>query len=85
MLVRSIVLYLIMTVCALAFHEHTYAVWELRELLMERQLNLWELLEQLEYVTAQQRVVVYTDIELIRQEINHIIQQLVQHDRSQHP
>jgi len=85
MLVRSIVLYLIMTVCALAFHEHTYAVWELRELLMERQLNLWELLEQLEYVTAEQRVVVYTDIELIRQEINHIIQQLVQHDRSQHP
>jgi len=74
-----------MTVCALAFHEHTYAVWELRELLMERQLNLWELLEQLEYVTAEQRVVVYTDIELIRQEINHIIQQLVQHDRSQHP
>jgi hypothetical protein len=74
-----------MTVCAVAFHEHTYAVWELRELLIERQLNLWELLEQLKYVDPDQRLTVYQEIEHIRQEINRIIDQLLQHDRSQHP
>jgi len=72
-------------VCAVAFHEHTYAVWELRELLIERQLNLWELLEQLKYVDPDQRLTVYQEIEHIRQEINSIIDQLLQHDRSQHP
>ena len=85
MLVRTVILYAIMTVCAVAFHEHTYAVWELRELLMERQLNLWELLEQLKYVTDEQRAVVYVEIQHIKQEITHIIDQLLQHDRSQHP
>ena len=38
MLVRTVILYVAMTVCAVAFHEHTYAVWELRELMIERQL-----------------------------------------------
>ena len=85
MLVRTVILYVAMTVCAVAFHEHTYAVWELRELLIERQLNLWELLEQLEYVTEEQRPVVYLDIQHITQEINSIIDQLLQHDKSQHP
>ncbi len=85
MLVRTVILYVAMTVCAVAFHEHTYAVWELRELLMERQLNLWELLEQLKYVTEDQRPRVYSDIQHIKQEINSIIDQLLRHDRSQHP
>ena len=85
MLVRTVILYAIMTVCAVAFHEHTYAVWELRELLMERQLNLWELLDQLKYVTAEQRVIVYAEIEHMKSEINTIIDQLLEHDRSQHP
>jgi len=85
MLVRTVILYAIMTVCAVAFHEHTYAVWELRELLMERQLNLWELLEQLKYVTEDQRPVVYSEIQHIKQEITSIIDQLLQHDRTQHP
>ena len=85
MLVRTVILYCIMTVCAVAFHENTYAVWELRELLIERQINLWELLEQLEYVTEEQRPVVYLDIQHITQEINSIIDQLLQHDKSQHP
>ena len=82
---KAIFVLLAMTVCAVAFHEHTYAVWELRELLMERQLNLWELFEQLEYVDPDQRGVVYTEIEHIREEISTIIDQLLQHDRSQHP
>ena len=85
MLVRTIILYAIMTVCAVAFHEHTYAVWELRELLIERQLNLWELLEQLEYVDADQRAVVYAEIDHIRSEIARIVNELIQHDRQQHP
>ena len=85
MLVRTVILYAIMTVCAVAFHEHTYAVWELRELLIERQLNLWELLEQLKYVDADQRVVVYAEIEHMKSEINTIIDQLVEHDKQQHP
>ena len=85
MLTRAVILYVAMTVCAVAFHLNTFAVWELRELLMERQLNLWELLEQLKYVTDEQRVRVYEDITHIRQEIDRIIDQLLQHDRSQHP
>ena len=85
MLVRTVILYAIMTVCAVAFHEHTYAVWELRELLMERQLNLWELFEQLEYVTDEQRPVVYEEIQHIQSEIQRVISELLQHDRSQHP
>ena len=85
MLVRTVILYVAMTVCAVAFHEHTYAVWELRELLMERQLNLWELLEQLKYVTDEQRAVVYVEIQHMKSEIMAIVDQLLQHDRSQHP
>ena len=82
---RTIILYAIMTVCAVAFHENTFAVWELRELLIERQLNLWELLEQLKYVTDEQRAVVYTEIEHMKSEIMAIVDQLLAHDRSQHP
>ena len=74
-----------MTVCAVAFHEHTFAVWELREELQIRFMNLWELLDQLKYVTAEQRVIVYQEIQHIRSEIQHIVDQLIQHDRSQHP
>ena len=85
MLVRTVILYAVMTVCAVAFHENTFAVFELRELLIERQLNLWELFEQLEYVTDEQRAVVYAEIQEIRQQINTIIEQLLEHDRSQHP
>jgi len=85
MLVRTAILYAIMTVCAVAFHEHTYAVWELRELLLERTLNLWELFEQLEYASDALRERVYLDIALVQSEINTIIEQLLRHDRSQHP
>ena len=85
MLMRTLLVYLSITVCAVAFHENTFAVFELRELLIERQLNLWELFEQLEYVTDEQRAVVYAEIQEIRQQINTIIEQLLEHDRSQHP
>ena len=85
MLVRVVVIYALLTVCAFAFHENTYAVFELREQLLRLTLNLWELLEQLKYVTADQRPRVYSDIEHITQEINRIIDQLLQHDQQQHP
>jgi len=73
-----------MTVCAVAFHEHTYAVWELREELQIRFMNMWELLDQLKYVTAEQRVIVYAEIDHIRAEIEHIIDQLIRLDKEQH-
>ena len=71
MLVRTVIIYVAMTVCALAFHENTFAVWEL--------------LLQLEYVTADQRIIVYEEIQHIRSEIQRVIDLLVQHDQSQHP
>ena len=46
---------------------------------------MWELLHQLEYVTPEQRVWVYDEIEHIREEINSIIEQLLEHDRKEHP
>ena len=85
MLVRTIILYAIMTVCAVAFHENTFAVFELKEELQIRYMNMWELLQQLEYVDADQREVVYAEIDHIRSEIARIVNELIQHDRQQHP
>ena len=85
MLVRTVILYVAMTVCAVAFHENTFAVFELREQLQMLYMNMWELLHQLEYVTADQRAVVYEEIQHIQSEIERVIDELVQHDQSQHP
>jgi hypothetical protein len=85
MLVRTVIIYVAMTVCALAFHENTFAVWELKEQLQILYINMWELLHQLEYVTADQRSIVYEEIQHIRSEIQRVIDLLVEHDRSQHP
>ena len=84
MLVRTVILYAIMTVCAVAFHENTFAVWELKEDLQIRIMNLWELFQQLEYVEPDQRDIVYEEIQHIRQEIQRIVDELIQHDHSQH-
>ena len=85
MLWRTIILYAIMTVCAVAFHENTFAVWELKEDLQIRIMNLWELFQQLEYVEPHQRAIVYEEIQHIREEIQRIIDELIQHDHTQHP
>ena len=85
MLVRALIIYITLTFTAVALHEHTFAVWELREQLQMLYMNMWELLHQLEYVTQEQRMVVYTEIEHIQSEIQRVIQELLQHDRSQHP
>ena len=74
-----------MTVCAAAFHENPFAVFELKEQLQILYMNMWELLHQLEYVEPHQRVWVYEEIEDIRQQINHTLGLLLQHDQAQHP
>ena len=84
MLVRTVILYAVMTVCAVAFHEHTFAVFELREELQMRFINMWELLDQLEYVTAEQRVIVYQEIQDMREQIQLIIDELIRLDKEQH-
>ena len=84
MLIRSIIMYAVMTVCALAFHENTFAVFELKEELQMRYMNMWELLQQLEYVTAEQREVVYEEIEHLKSEITRIIDQLILLDKAEH-
>ena len=85
MLVRTIILYAVMLTGAVAFHENTFAVFELKEQLQMLYINMWELLHQLEYVTPDQRPVVYEEIDAIKQQIIQTIDLLRQHDQSQHP
>ena len=73
-----------MIVCAVAFHENTFAVFELREQLQMLYINMWELLHQLEYVTPDQRAVVYEEIDDIKQQIIQTIDLLKQHDQAEH-
>ena len=73
-----------LTVTAVALHDNTFAVFELKEQLQMLYINMWELLLQLEYVTADQRVVVYEEIEVIKQQIIDTISQIKQHDQAQH-
>ena len=82
---RTFLMYSLMIVSAVAFHDNTFAVFELREQLQMLYINMWELLHQLEYVTDEQRAVVYVEIEDIKQQIQDTIDQLLEHDRSQHP
>ena len=85
MLVRTLILYAVMLTCALAFHENTFAVFELKEQLQIRYMNMWELLQQLEYVEPHQRHIVYQEIDHILEEIQRIIDELIEHDQVQHP
>ena len=84
MLGRTIILYAVMLTTAVAFHENTFAVFELREQLQMLYINMWELLLQLEYVTPDQRRVVYEEIDDIKQQIIQTIDLLKQHDQAQH-
>jgi len=84
MLQRVLFIYIILTTVAVAFHENTFAVFELREQLQMLYINMWELLHQLEYVTPDQRAVVYEEIDDIRQQIIQTIDLLKQHDQAEH-
>jgi hypothetical protein len=85
MLLRVIIIYCILTVTAVALHENTFAVFELKEQLQMLYINMWELLTQLEYVRPDQRVIVYEEIQHIRSEIQRVIDLITQHDLSEHP
>ena len=85
MLIRVFVIYIVLTVTAVALHENTFAVFELKEQLQMLYINMWELLTQLEYVTPDQRRVVHEEIEHMQQQIQHTIDQLLQHDHHEHP
>ena len=85
MLVRTLIIYAVMLTAAVAFHENTFAVFELKEELQMRFMNMWELLDQLWYVEPHQRVIVYQEIEWMRQEIQRLIDLLIAHDQQQHP
>ena len=84
MLVRTLILYAVMLTCAIAFHDNTFAVFELKEELQMRFMNLWELFLQLEYVNPDQRAIVYAEIEHLKQEIDRIIDQLILLDKADH-
>ena len=85
MLVRVLLTYAVMTVCAFAFHENTYAVFELREQLLRLTLNLWELLDQLRYASEPLRQRVYQDIAHVQSEIADTIAELMRLDSLEHP
>ena len=86
MLLRTaFVIYALITVCAVAFHDNTFVVFDLKEQLQWLQINLWELLHQLEYVEPHQRAIVYEEIQHIQSEIQRVVDLLVQHDQAQHP
>ena len=84
MLIRVLLIYITLTVSTYALHLNTFAVWELKEQLQILYINMWELLTQLEYVTPDQRLVVYEEIEHIKQQITDTIDQLRQHDQHEH-
>ena len=84
MLLRVVFILVLMTASALAFHENTFAVFELKEELQMRYMNMWELLQQLEYVNPEQRQVVYEEIQHLKSEITRIIDQLILLDKAEH-
>ena len=85
MLSRILLTYAVMTVCAMAFHDNTYAVFELREQLLRLTQNLWELLAQLEYALEPLRQRVYLDIAVIQSGITDTIAELTRLDGLEHP
>ena len=85
MLVRTLLMYSMLVVCAVAFHDNTYAVFELREQLLRLTLNLWELLAQLEYASEPLRQRVYLDIAGVQSDIRDTIDELMRLDTLQHP
>ena len=82
---RVTLILILLTITAHALHTNTFAVFELKEQLQMLYMNMWELLLQLEYVTADQRIIVYQEIEHIKQQIVHTIDLILQHDQNQHP
>lgn len=55
-----------------------------REELMTFQMNLWELLQQLEYTHGEQRLVVKEEITIMRENINNQIIKILELDLKHH-
>ena len=85
MLLRTLLTFTLMTTCAVAFHDNTFAVFELREQLLRLTLNLWELLDQLRYASEPLRERVYLDISLVQAEITSTMAELMRLDSLEHP
>ena len=85
MLLRILLTLAVMTTCAWAFHDNTYAVFELREQLLRLTLNLWELLDQLRYASEPLRQRVYLDMAHVQSEIASTIAELMRLDSVEHP
>jgi len=85
MLVCVLLTLAVMTTGAIAGHENTYAVFELREQLLRLTLNLWELLDQLRYASEPLRQRVYMDMAVIQSEIRDTIAELMRIDSLEHP
>ena len=84
MLLRVLIIYCVLTAVAYAFHMNTFAVFELKEELQMRYMNMWELVLQLEYVNPEQREIVYAEINDLKQEITRIMDQLILLDKAEH-
>ena len=84
MLIRVLFIYIVLTTVAVALHENTFAVFSLKEELQMRYMNMWELLQQLEYVNPEQREVVYEEIQHLKSEITRIIDELILLDKAEH-
>ena len=84
MLLRVLIIYCVLTAVAYAFHMNTFAVFELKEELQMRYMNMWELVLQLEYVNPEQREIVYAEIDDLKQEITRIMDQLILLDKAEH-
>ena len=85
MLLRTLLTLMTVTTATYAFHEHTFAVFELREHLLMLTMNLWELFGQLEYAHPELRARVYQEIGLTQSEIASTIAELIRLDSLQHP
>ena len=85
MLLGTLLTFTLMTTGAVAFHENTFAVFELREQLLRLTLNLWELLEQLEYASEPLRERVYLEIGMTQSEIASTMAELIRLDSLEHP
>jgi TolA-binding protein len=65
-------------------HQLTFEEFEARELLMQYQINLWELLDQLRYATGELRVRVLEEIHEMQRLINQQLLKIVELDQKYH-
>jgi len=65
-------------------HTLTFEEYEIREDLMQSQINLWELIQQLEYASPDLRLKVYEEIGQMLAHIKEITVRLLEMDAAKH-